>query len=104
MDPDLHRKVVVPRAPPCHAPKVRSPSEVTMHRRALLLLTLLLTLPSLFAEESFTERWEQRTTQTQSRQPAWPPPLVTTYVGLIQVFRADFTRQTASNLARTSSL
>ncbi len=68
-----------------------------MQRSALLLLTLLLSLPSLFAQESFTERWEQRTTQTQSRQPAWPPPLVTTYVGLIQVYRADFTRQTASN-------
>ena len=75
-----------------------------MQRTAFLLFTLLLPLPSLFAQESFTERWEQRTTQTQSRQPAWPPPLVTTYVGLIQVYRADYTRQTASNRVQAWNL
>lgn len=76
-------------------------SEVVMQRKALLLLTLFVSLPSLFGQDGFTARWEQRTTQTQSRQPAWPPPLVTTYVGLIQVYRADFLRQTASNHVET---
>lgn len=75
-----------------------------MQRSAFLLLTLSLSLPSLFAQGSFTARWAQRATQTQSMQPAWPPPLVTTYVGLIQVARVDFTRQTASNLTQTWSL
>lgn len=69
-----------------------------MQRRVVLLVALALGLaPSISAQQGFTARWEQRTTQTQSRQPAWPPPLVTTYVGLIQVYRADFLRQTASN-------
>ena len=47
---------------------------------------------------------KQRATQTQARQPAWPPPLITAYVGLIQVARADFIRQTASNLTETWNL
>jgi hypothetical protein len=47
--------------------------------------------------QNFFTVWEQRTTATQSKQPAWPPPLITTYVGLIQVQRVDFIRQTASN-------
>lgn len=71
-----------------------------MQRRVVLLLGLGLILglvQSIAAQGSFTARWEQRTTQTQSRQPAWPPPLVTTYVGLIQVYRTDFLHQTASN-------
>jgi hypothetical protein len=68
-----------------------------MQRRTILFFTLFLSIPALFAQESFTARWEQRATRTQSMQPAWPPPLVTTYVGLIQVYRADFLRQIAPN-------
>ena len=56
---------------------------------------------SLAAQDSFFSRWEQRTSETQAKQPAWPPPLITGYVGLIQVDRTDFYRQTASNHAQT---
>jgi hypothetical protein len=55
-------------------------------------------------QENFFSSWEQRTTATQSKQPAWPPPLITTFVGLIQVERADFIRQTASNHVETWNL
>jgi hypothetical protein len=55
-------------------------------------------------QENFFSRWEQRTSETQAKQPAWPPPLITTYVGLIQVERADFIRQTSSNLVETWNL
>jgi hypothetical protein len=55
-------------------------------------------------QENFFTNWEQRTTATQAKQPAWPPPLITTYVGLIQVGRADFIRQTASNHVQTWNL
>ena len=68
-----------------------------MQLKAFLVVTILLSSATLFAQESFTASWEQRATRTQSLQPAWPPPLITTYVGLIQVYRADFLRQTASN-------
>lgn len=68
-----------------------------MQLKAFLVATILLSSATLFAQKSFTAAWEQRATRTQSLQPAWPPPLVTTYVGLIQVYRADFLRQTASN-------
>lgn len=78
-----------------------------MQRKVVLLLALGMALglvPSISAQGSFTARWEQRTTQTQRRQPAWPPPLVTTYVGLIQVYRADFLRQTALNRVQAWNL
>jgi hypothetical protein len=52
-------------------------------------------------QESFFYSWEQRTSATQAKQPAWPPPLITTFVGLIQVERVDFMRQTASTLVQT---
>lgn len=70
----------------------------------VLVFTILLSSAPLFAQESFAAAWEQRATRTQARQPAWPPPLVTTYVGLIQVYRADFLRQTASNHVQTWNL
>ena len=75
-----------------------------MQRKSLLLLTLLLSSPLLPAQNSFAGRWEQRASATQARQPAWPPPLITGYVGLIQVARTDFIRQTASNLVQTWNL
>ncbi len=75
-----------------------------MQRTSLLLLTLLVSSPLLLAQDGFIGHWEQRASATQSRQPAWPPPLITTYVGLIQVARTDFIRQTAPNLAETWNL
>jgi hypothetical protein len=64
---------------------------------------LTLSVP-VVAQQGFFAQWEQRASRTQARQPAWPPPLVTTYVGLIQVARTDFLRQTASNGVETWSL
>ena len=75
-----------------------------MHRRTMVFLTLLVSSGCLFAQENFAGRWEQRTSATQAKQPAWPPPLITTYVGLIQVARIDFIRQTATNHAQTWNL
>jgi len=57
------------------------------------LLLLLATAGTARAQNNFFEKWGARTTATQAKQPGWPPPLVTTYVGLIQVLRGDFTRQ-----------
>jgi hypothetical protein len=48
---------------------------------------------TLLSQDTFFARWEARTSATQARQPAWPPPLVAPYPMLIQVFRSDFTRQ-----------
>jgi hypothetical protein len=47
----------------------------------------------LHAQSNFFDKWMARTTETQAKQPNWVPPVVTTYVGLIQVLRGDFTRQ-----------
>jgi len=48
---------------------------------------------ALVAQDNFFSRWEQRTSETQSKQPSWSVPLVAPYPMLIQVLRADFTRQ-----------
>ncbi len=68
-----------------------------MQHQRFVLLALLAAAAPLAAQQGFLTQWEQRATHTQAQQPAWPPPLVTTYVGLIQVARVDFLRQTASN-------
>jgi hypothetical protein len=73
-------------------------------RRAVLFFAFLTLSLQLAGQDNFAGRWEQRATQTQARQPAWPPPLVTAFVGLIQVDRADFIRQTASSHVETWSL
>ncbi len=75
-----------------------------MQRTSLLLLALLVSSPLLLAQDGFICRWEQRASATQSVQPAWPPPLITGYVGLIQVARTDFLHQTASNRVQTWNL
>ena len=64
-----------------------------MTKRIALFLCALLPPAALSAQDNFFEKWEARTTATQSKQPAWTPPLATTYVGLIQVARTDFLRQ-----------
>lgn len=50
----------------------------------------------LHAQDNFFTRWQERATSLQSRQPSWSVPLNSPYPMLIQVFRADFTRQIAS--------
>lgn len=45
--------------------------------------------------------WSAQTNATQSRQPAWAVPLVTTYTGLFQVARIDVLRQIAPALTDT---
>ncbi len=45
--------------------------------------------------------WSIQTNATQSKQPAWAVPLVTTYTGLFQVVRTDILRQIAP--ARTDT-
>ncbi len=57
--------------------------------------------PSTHSNSNFFSQWETRTSAVQSKQPAWPPPLVTTYVGLFQVLRIDVLRQIAP--ARTDT-
>jgi hypothetical protein len=45
--------------------------------------------------------WSAQTNATQSKQPAWAVPLVTTYTGLFQVVRVDVLRQIAPALTDT---
>jgi hypothetical protein len=59
----------------------------------ILFFFLAATTSTLLSQDSFFAKWEARTSATQARQPSWPPPLVSPYPMLIQVFRADFTRQ-----------
>src|SRR5580658_9375716 len=77
-----------------------------------LHLLLLLTSISVYAQDApssatapssgnFYARWSARTNATQSKQPAWAVPLVTTYTGLFQVIRTDIVRQIAP--ARTGT-
>lgn len=73
----------------------------TMKIRLFGLLCLLAFPVGIFAQASFFERWEARASATQAKQPAWAPPLATTYVGLIQVARTDFTRQISPTHATT---
>ena len=72
-----------------------------MTKTVALFLCVFATTLALHAQDSFFDKWEARTTATQSKQPAWTPPLATTFVGLIQVYRSDFVRQTNPALATT---
>ena len=72
-----------------------------MTKTVALFLCVFATTLALHAQDSFFDKWEARTTATQSKQPAWTPPLATTFVGLIQVYRSDFVRQT--NPARATT-
>ena len=74
----------------------------TMTRKTFALLFLLAaTNTSLLGQDNFFAKWESRTSATQARQPSWPPPLISPYPMLIQVFRADFTRQITPALTST---
>src|SRR5271157_341003 len=78
-------------------------------RRLPFSLLFLLVAASVYAQSGsansapggFFNRWLARTSATQAKQPAWAVPLVTTYTGLIQVVRVDFTRQIAPALTDT---
>ncbi len=62
----------------------------------LLIMAGIQTTLSASAQDNFFTRWEKRTSRVQSKQPAWSVPLVSPYPMLIQVLRADFTRQITS--------
>jgi hypothetical protein len=49
----------------------------------------------------FYSRFAEHTNAIQASQPAWPPPLVTTFTGLFQVARTDFVRQVSPARADT---
>ena len=53
---------------------------------------------------NFFERWQARASATQALQPKWIVPVVSPYPMLIQVFRADFTRQISPTHATTWNL
>jgi hypothetical protein len=73
-----------------------------MRRKIFTLLVLLAAGTStLLSQDNFFSQWEARTSATQAKQPSWPPPLVAPYPMLIQVFRADFTRQITPTLTST---
>lgn len=44
-------------------------------------------------DEDFITRFARRATATQSKQPGWSVPLLAPHAGLIQSYRADFTRR-----------
>jgi opacity protein-like surface antigen len=71
-------------------------------KTSLLLIFLAAATSPLFAQDSnFFSKWKARTNAIQAQQPAWPPPLVAPYPMLIQVFRADYTRQITPTLTST---
>jgi hypothetical protein len=53
-------------------------SEVELHSKKLLVLTLL-TLTASLPAQSFWSQWEQRTSATQAKAPTWQPSLVSSY-------------------------
>ena len=65
-----------------------------MQKKMMTLLALISGIgANLSAQDNFFSQWQQRTSRTQSNQPLWSVPVVAPYPMLIQVFRADFTRQ-----------
>jgi hypothetical protein len=73
-----------------------------MKRNIFTLLVLLAAATNpLLSQDNFFDKWEARTSATQAKQPSWPPPLISPYPMLIQVFRADFTRQITPTLTST---
>ena len=73
-----------------------------MRRNIFTLLFLLVaTSGNLFSQDNFLAKWESRASAAQAKQPSWPPPLISPYPMLIQVFRADFLRQITPTLTST---
>ena len=78
------------------------PRQHNMKRNVFTLFFLLVaTTNSLLSQDNFFAKWEARTSATQAKQPSWPPPLISPYPMLIQVFRADFLRQITPTLTPT---
>ncbi len=68
-------------------------------RRTLILASLAASfLGHTAIAQSLFAKYEARTTRFQADQPKWIVPVIAPYPMLIQVFRADFTRQIAPNL------
>jgi hypothetical protein len=72
-----------------------------LFKKLAAAVLLLSTGAALQAQDNFFTQWEKRTTRIQSKQPSWSVPLVSPYPMLIQVFRADFTRQVTPALTDT---
>jgi hypothetical protein len=80
----------------------KQPYPDNMKRNFVTLFILVAaTTGTSLAQDNFFAKWEARTTAVQAKQPSWPPPLVAPYPMLIQVFRADFTRQITPTLTST---
>ena len=79
----------------------KQPYSDNMRRKAITLFVLLAASSSLHSQDNFFSKWEARTSATQAKQPSWSVPLVAPYPMLIQVFRADFTRQITPTLTST---
>ena len=54
--------------------------------------------------DNYYGRFSTRVSAIQASQPAWPPPIVTTYTGLFQVVRTDVVRQITPTRAETWNL
>ena len=66
----------------------KQPYAYNMKRNISILLVLLAAVTSpLLSQDNFFDKWEARTSATQAKQPSWPPPLISPYPMLIQVFR-----------------
>jgi hypothetical protein len=79
------------------------PDNNNMRRNIFTLLFLLAaTSSNMFSQDNnFFSQWEARASATQAEQPSWPPPVISPYPMLIQVFRADFLRQITPTLTST---
>jgi hypothetical protein len=82
-------------------PAFKLSSGVTSLAKFIAAAILLALSASAQAQDNFFTRWEHRASETQSRQPSWSVPLVAPYPMLIQVLRADFTRQVTPALTDT---
>jgi hypothetical protein len=72
-----------------------------MKRKVITLFVLLAAATSLYSQDNFFSKWKARTSAIQAKQPSWSVPLISPYPMLIQVFRADFTRQITPALTST---
>lgn len=68
-------------------------ADIMKRKYLVLLLLLVATTGPGYSQTNFFARWAARTSAIQAKQPSWSVPLIAPYPMLIQVFRADFTRQ-----------
>jgi opacity protein-like surface antigen len=79
----------------------KQPYSDNMRQKAITLFVLLAATSALHSQDNVFAKWEGRTSATQAKQPSWSVPLISPYPMLIQVFRADFTRQITPTLTST---